>query len=174
MLQDDAWPCENFADTIHAAIAERPKTVLCAFVPGFGHVTRPVQQARKAGQRWMPWRVRAFVPLVAIVYPAAYPQEIVAFSESRRMHAGRADDAIVGAWARAYKRPVWATVPCLVQHRDEMASVMKMVTGKAAPHRLAAWYVDDGDKWARHQPLRPCRLPHSTGAVGLPVVSDGP
>lgn len=149
VLQDDAWPCENFAVAARAAIEERPETMLCLFAPGFGYVTRPMQVARKAGERWMPWRVRAFVPLVAVVYPAAFPRELVQFSENRRVHAGRADDAIVGAYARAYKRQVWASVPSLVQHRDEMVSVMKMVNGKGAPHRLAAYYSEDGGVWAK-------------------------
>lgn len=142
VLQDDAWPCENFAAAARAAIEERPEAILVFFLPGFGHVVRPVQQARLKGERWLAWRPRAFVPLVAVVYPARFPREIVAFSEVKKVHLGRADDAVVGGFVRAHKVPVWATLPCLVEHRDELPSVMGMRHGVRAPHRLAAWFVE--------------------------------
>ena len=147
MLQDDALPCDGFAEAVHAAILDRPGSILCLFAPGFGYVTRPMQAARARGERWMAWRTRAFVPLVAVVYPAAHPARIVEFSEKRKVHMGRADDAIVATYCRALHVPVWATVPCLVEHRDELPSVMKMRHGRGQPHRLAAYYRQDGGTW---------------------------
>ena len=103
--------------------------------------------ARRNGQHWMPWRITAYVPLVATVYPAAVAREIPGFADSRRMSVGRADDAVVAAYARAHPLQVWATVPCLVEHRDELVSIMKMPNGKGSPHRVAAWFQQDGGIW---------------------------
>ncbi len=148
VVQDDTWPCERFADAVHAAVAEKPESILCLFAPGAGPVARGFGIARRAGSRWMQWRISAYLPLVAVVYPADLARQIPAFADAKRFHVGRADDAVVGAFVRAHKLQAWATVPCLVEHRDELVSVMRMPNGRGAPHRVAAWFDPSGEIWA--------------------------
>lgn len=158
VVQDDAWPCDRFDDAVYAAICEKPESILCLFAPGAGPVARQFGMARRAGSRWMPWRISAYLPLVAVVYPADLARQIPAFADAKRFAIGRADDAIVGSFVRAHKLQAWASVPCLVQHRDELASVMRMPSGKQAPHRLAAlWSLDAADTFLI--PGKPSRDP---------------
>ncbi len=147
VVQDDAWPCDRFAEAVHAAVAEKAESILCLFAPGAGPVARGFGMARRSGSRWMQWRISAYLPLVAVVYPAGLARQIPAFADAKRFHVGRADDAVVGAFVRAHKLQAWAAVPCLVEHRDELVSVMRMPNGRGAPHRVAAWFDESGGVW---------------------------
>ncbi len=153
VLQDDAWPCDNFSQALAEVVRQRPDAIVCLFAPGFGNVLRPVRMMRTAGQHWLPWKIPSYVPVVAIVYPAVHARQIPVFSDSKKVHVGRADDAVIAMYARAHKVPVWATVPSLVQHRDELVSVMRMPNGKGAPHRVAAWFDESGKHWLPKQPV---------------------
>ena len=104
---------------------------------------RRVNVARKAGARWVTMDVRSFVPLVAVVYPAEHARAILQFTDAKKVPIHRADDAVIAGYCRANRVPVVAPLPCLVEHRDELPSVMRMPSGRGAAHRLAAWY--DGD-----------------------------
>ena len=142
VLQDDAWPCDDFPALCRAAIAERPDRIICLFVPGVGNLIRRIDVARKRGDRWFDFPQITFLPLVGIVYPAEVAREIPRFADKKRIPVGRADDAVIGQFARAHKQFAVATLPSLVEHRDEVASVMRMPSGAGRPHRLAAWFQD--------------------------------
>lgn len=141
VIQDDGWPCAYFAERLHAAVAEKPDRIVCLFVPGVGHLTRRVNQARHAGERWMEFPATSFVPCVATVYPREHALAIPEFVDARRMAVGRADDAVISTYVRAHRCGAVATLPSLVQHRDEVPSVMRMPHGNGHAHRLAAWYA---------------------------------
>lgn len=141
-LQDDAWPCDGFAGKALAAITEKPDRIIAFFVPGVSHLTRRVNLERKRGSRWLEFPSISFVPLVAVVYPAELARQIVPFAEQRRIGPRRADDAVVGEFARAHRITACATIPSLVEHLDAAPSVMRMPHGRGQPHRLAAFYVE--------------------------------
>lgn len=147
VLQDDAIVCDRFGEAVRAAVRERPDTILCLFVPGFAPVALDVNKARKRGDRWMPWTLRSFVPVVGTIYPAAHARALVEFADARKLGPHRADDAIVAAYVRAYRVPVFATVPCLVEHDDDCVSVMRMPVGRRSRHRVAAWFAQDSGEW---------------------------
>lgn len=140
VLQDDCQPCDGFAQLVHAAIEERPDRIICLFIPGVGHLTRRVNIARNRGDRWLEFPSITFVPLVAVIYPAAIAQAIPEFADARRINVGRADDAVVSTYCRAHHVTAVATLPCLVEHLDAAPSVMRMPSGNGHPHRLAAWF----------------------------------
>lgn len=142
MVQDDAWPCDRFADAVHVALDERPDRIVCLFVPGVGHLVRRIWQARERRERWLDFPSTSFVPVVAIVYPREHALEIPAFVERKKIPVSRADDAVISMYARACRVPVAATLPSLVQHRDEVESIMRMPSGNGHAHRLAAWYEE--------------------------------
>lgn len=142
VLQDDAWPCDDFASLVRAAVEERPDRIVCLFVSGIGHLMRHVNIARKNRERWLELPPIAYTPCVAIVYPADHARAIPAFADAKRVGIGRTDDAVVGQYARAHRVTACATLPSLVEHRDDVDSVMGMPSGKGAPHRVAAWFVE--------------------------------
>lgn len=143
-MQDDALPCPDFAARALAAIEERPDRIICFFVPGLSNITRMVNIQRKKGSRWLEFPLTSYVPLVATVFPVDIARRIVPFTDARRIGANRADDAAVATFCRAQRITACATVPSIVQHDDDTASVMGMRSGRGQPHRLAAWY-DPGE-----------------------------
>ena len=142
VMQDDALPCAGFADAARAAITERPERIIAFFVSGIGHIARRVNLARKQGARWLEFPQTSYIPLVATVYPAHIARQIPAFFDAKRIAITRADDAVVGQFCRAHRLTACATLPSLVEHRDVVASVTGMPSGRGSPHRVAAWFVD--------------------------------
>lgn len=141
IVQDDSWPCDQFAQHVHAAIEERPSSVIALFVSGAGHLMRRVNIARKQRERWLIFPQTSYIPLVATIFPAEVARRIPAFADSRRIPVARADDAVVGTFCRANRIACVATMPSLVEHLDSEPSVTGMAFGNGHPHRLAAWYV---------------------------------
>lgn len=140
-MQDDAWPCDDFAERALAAIRQRPTRVIAFFVPGVSHLLRRVNIERKRGSDWLEFPATSFVPLVAVAYPADVAREIPAFADRKRIGVGRADDAVIGTFTRANRIQACATLPCLVEHLDHVPSAMGMRHGNGHPHRLAAWFT---------------------------------
>ncbi len=141
-LQDDSLPCDGFADHALAAIEAKPDRVIALFLPGIGHVARQVLVARKRRERWLEMGASSFVPLVAVVYPAAVARAIPGYARRRRMDIGRADDAVVATYCRAHRVSAVATLPCLVEHRNDVPSAMRNGKTYATddPRTLAVWF----------------------------------
>jgi len=142
IVQDDCWPCDGFARAVHAAIEERPSSVIALFVSGAGHLMRRVNIARKQRERWLIFPQTSYIPLVAAIFPADVARRIPKFADSRKIPVARADDAVVGTFCRANRIACIATMPSLVEHLDSEPSVTGMAFGNGQPHRLAAWYVE--------------------------------
>lgn len=131
VIQDDAYPCVDFDSRMRQAVSERPDDVLSLFVGGLPSRTkRDFLLALKAGERWSPIYFREIHHVVALVWPVRLAREFVEWFPSARVPGPkipRSDDAVVGYWART-RRPklqVWAHVPCLVQHLDDLPSVVQ-------------------------------------------------
>ena len=152
VVQDDVIVREGFPELARAAIVERPDELVAFFVPGRTLLRRPMQAAYERGERW--WQLPQslnWTPLVALSWPAHLAAEFVPFGEqvidtrADRGLSTHADDPYVGAWRKKRKLPVWATVPCLVQHPDVVQSLYRphlkpRAGGNRA--RVAAVYVD--------------------------------
>lgn len=141
-IQDDAIPCDGFAEKALAAIEQHPARIVVFFVPGFGHLTRRMQLARRQKLAFVDLLGGSFVPVVCLAYPADVAREIPGFADARRMPVGRADDAVVGTYARAHRQFPVATVPSLVEHDDTVPSAMGMKTRPGQRHRVAALFAD--------------------------------
>lgn len=144
VVQDDAVPCAAFARKARAAIKASPGRIVCLFTPGFGFLARRVDQARGEGRAVMEFPTVAFVPLVAVVYPAAQADGLLAFADGRTWphvsRRSRADDGMVADYCRSRRiRPV-ATVPSLVDHDDTVPSVVKPSHPRGR-HRRAALFA---------------------------------
>lgn len=153
VVQDDAIVCEGFPNLAEAAIAERPGELVAFFVPGRTLLRRHMLEAYERGERW--WQLPQslnWTPLVALAWPVELAAEFVPFGEqvietrAARALSTHADDPYVGAWRKSRRLPVWATVPCLVQHPDEVRSLYRpdlkpRAGGNRA--RVAAMYVGD-------------------------------
>ena len=144
MLQDDALLCEDFAARAVEAVAARPEALLALFTPGFPFMARRVEQQRRRGEAFADLPPAAFVPVVAMAYPRAHVEGLLAYSDGSRWpkatRMGTADDAIVAGYVRANRLSVVATVPSLVEHDDEVPSLAKP-SHRQGKHRRAAWFA---------------------------------
>lgn len=143
IIQDDAIPCDHFAEAVRAAIEERPTRVIALFMSGIGHLMRRANIARKNREHWLELPPSSYVPLVATIFPADIARAIPRFADSRKIPVARADDAVVGTYCRAHRIMACATVPSLVEHDATVVSVTGYPTNKDGAHRKAAWFVDD-------------------------------
>lgn len=145
VLQDDSVPCADFHDRVEEAIREKPDDVLSLFVGGLPGRTRvDFLRALKREDRWAPIYFREIHHVVALVWPASLAAEFLEWFAKGTMPSAatqRADDAVVGYWARTTRRVFWATVPCLVEHPDDMPSTIGRPWGKNDRGRRAVHFA---------------------------------
>ncbi len=141
VVQDDIKPQPYFKERIDAAIARYPEQVLLAFVPGFPRERRLQMVAKGKGELFYPFIVGAYVPTVAIVYPRAVVDGLLAWADKpggdrfRRPMRG-ADDGIVAHFCRTRRIHPVAMVPCAVEHDEKALSIGKAM--RHGSHRRAA------------------------------------
>jgi hypothetical protein len=135
LLQDDAIVCESFRDRASQAVGERPDDLISLFVGGLPGRTRiDFLRALKRRERWSRVYMQGIVHVVAMVWPVALAREFLDWFPPDKPIPGarkpyRSDDMVVGYWAKITKRQVWATVPCLVEHPDDVPSVAQSRRG---------------------------------------------
>jgi hypothetical protein len=129
VLQDDALPVEGFAGLAESYISKRAGRVVCFYVPALpAYFGRAMLVASGQGQRWCELGIRGmFLPLVATCWPAELARHCANWTGHNRGphgHNGRADDARVNDWLKATRKFASATVPCLVDHDEEIPSAL--------------------------------------------------
>ncbi len=145
ILQDDAWPCQEFREKAEAAISERPDNLICFFVPGSpGGGMNSVLRAAKAGEHWALIGAGGWIPVIAVMWPRALIADFIEFAEHRRFARSRSDDEVLTRFVRANRLDVWATIPSYVEHPDVVPSLIgrKHGAGKIK-WRIAAMFVDE-------------------------------
>jgi len=144
VLQDDAVPCEAFDRLTAEAVGERPGDVVSLFVGGLTNRTRKsFYEAMQRKERWCPVYFRDIHHVVGMVWPVEVAAGFLEWYATARVPGPippRSDDAVVGYWARTTKRTVWATVPCLVEHPDDMPSTVHSIGRQGDAGRKAIWF----------------------------------
>jgi hypothetical protein len=129
VMQDDVILCRDFPLAVVERIEERPEDVISLWVGDLRDGTAKFfRKAQIAGERWAPVHFSNIHHCVALVWPRALAVEFLEWSETSRLpgenRPQQSDDAIVGAWARRTHHQVWATVPSLVEHNDDVPSTI--------------------------------------------------
>lgn len=132
VMQDDVIPCSGFTGKVYERIKERPDDVISLWVGGLRNATTTAYlQAQIKGERWVQVGARRPMDIhhcVALVWPRAKAEAFLLWTETNMLPGdGRdqqSDDAIVGAWSRRTKNYFWATIPCLVEHDDDVESTI--------------------------------------------------
>ena len=150
VIQDDAVACQDLHSRLVAFLGERPDDMISLFVGGLPGKTRmDFLRALQKRERWSPVYTQGIVHVVAMVWPVAAAKTFVEWFPPTKPIPGarapyRSDDMVVGYWARITKRQVWATVPCLIEHPDDVPSIAQ--TGRKADGadrgRRAIHFVD--------------------------------
>lgn len=128
VLQDDAIVCDHFLETMRLVLEARPDNMLALFVPGSHRpATLEMYRACAADECFFPfpWGHGSWIPVVALVWPSAVIPEFLEWADAKYpVTKRRADDAIVGSYAREHRIEVLATVPSLVDHPDDVPSLI--------------------------------------------------
>ncbi len=150
-VQDDAEVCPYFHETVLRAVAARPDRLLLLFVSGNPHFqAQAVMDACRRDEPWAELQFAYWCPLVATVWPCRLICGLLDYVDAQRGPAvgstrswweTGADDEIVGRFIRDTNEPPLATVPSLVEHPDEVPSVMNPRRGLAPHGRRAACYI---------------------------------
>lgn len=144
IVQDDTVPCGGFSEVLPAAVASRPDRLLTFFVGGHPvEHARRVYQACDRGDAWAQLDNLRWCPVLALCWPAAMIAPFLAWVDEQKFPpAFRADDEIVGRWLRATKQTPLASVPSLIEHPDEVPSLIgRRARGGLDIGRVAACFI---------------------------------
>lgn len=148
VIQDDTLVCDHFAEAAMAAVAARPDRIVSFFVAGApARSARRLHHAASVCQHWAQLEPRDWCPAVALCFPAANAADLVVWADEQEIPERRtSDDAILGDWVRARGHVVLATVPSLVQHPDDVPSLIGTAHSSGRnPARVAACFVGGYD-----------------------------
>jgi hypothetical protein len=144
IVQDDAVPCYDFACHLDCAIGERPDAVLVLFLAAQPRLTSlAADRALHTGDPFAPLHLRDWMPAVAVSYPVAVAERILAWTDTVTGRHSRSDDHMLGRWHREQAHRagvhVLVTVPSLVQHPDDVPSLIGNGNGSHGrnPSRVA-------------------------------------
>lgn len=146
VLQDDGEPCGEFRSVLERAIAAKPDDLICLFISqAHRRGMTELLAACDAGRSWCRIEARApteWIPVVALVWPTRLIPGFLEWAASAGYSGERvrADDAIVGEYVLKHRLPVWATVPCLVEHPDDQPSTVG--NGHKIPRRAVCFAGD--------------------------------
>lgn len=135
IVQDDAWPCDDFRPQAEAFIEAHPDAMCALFMPGSGAPGAAVRRALKRSLREATLPI-TWTPTVALSWPQEAAQSFLGFASQYDPNVTRGDDGPVGHWRLTSRWPVVAPIPSLVQHPDVEPSLFR--PGKAARGRNRA------------------------------------
>jgi len=148
IVQDDSIPCRNLAAALDRIVAAHPDRIICLFVGGAPK--RSADNVTAAGGRGDPYaelHTGDWLPCVATVYPPAHVAGILEFVDRRDWpHNNLGDDHRLGEYIRAAGITALATVPNLVQHPDEVRSLIGThALAGLNPARVSCCYIGNHD-----------------------------
>jgi hypothetical protein len=145
IVQDDIDPCPHFLVAARAAVRAQPDDLLLFYVGGnASQHASSMYRAAALGHQWARLSHQQFVPVVAACWPARLVCPAVCWvSEQPWPTEFIADDEIIGHFCRAHDVFPLATVPSLVEHRNELPSLMQ-TRHLDDPGRRAACLIGPG------------------------------
>lgn len=145
VVQDDLEFSVDFPQALRAVVAARPRNLVALFVPGAGTNYQRVIDACRHETRWCHLSLEGnnWVPTCALIWPRPLIPRLLAYYDRSGYPSSRtADDGIVRDWAREEGVNVLATVPSLVEHPDNVPSLMgKTYMSGRNPARVAACWA---------------------------------
>lgn len=126
VLQDDVLACPKLPTAVANACAARPDRLISLYVGGNMRLgaARVIHAARE-GKSWADLAQFSWVPAVALVWPVGMIAPFLSWVDQRGWPPTfRADDEIIGRWLRKTGHIPCATVPSLVDHPDDVPSLI--------------------------------------------------
>ncbi len=134
ICQDDTIPCLNLPRAVERIAEVIPDHPVCLYLGCLPPQKRPALEAGAQGKCFVELINRSFMPVVAVLWPREKAEHFLEWSAThsslqrrngqRIQH--RSDDAMGGWWMKTQRQRVFATIPSLVQHPDDVPSTIAL------------------------------------------------
>jgi hypothetical protein len=152
VLQDDTIPCFNLVPALERIADSNPETPVSLFLSKTPRRTYTMASIRYGRSRYVNVHPQDLVHVVALLWPVYKAEEFVEWinDNPRRIRGNMistSDDAHVTRWMRLTGQPFRCTVPSLVEHPDDVPSIVNQEKVKAGRDsgRTAAFWIGDAD-----------------------------
>lgn len=168
-IDDDAQPCRGFVDQVRQALAVCPGDFASFYIAN----TIMVAGARATGASWL--QTTRVVHGLCWAVRASIGREVVEVAERYVRPDYYSGDQRLLVWLIATRRTNHVSLPSLVDHRPDMASIIR--PGRHNSERGAAWF-EEGPRvrWTERVTVDSLRLRKSTirrlarrNALSVPV-----
>jgi len=134
VMDDDCWPCIDFLDILPRALDNCPGEFASFYVGG----TKSATAAQEIGASWI--STTGIIHGICWAIPVQLAPEIVRVADELVPKDYPSGDQRLLSWLIATGRRNFISVPNLVNHRRDEASVMDVKLGKANAQRRSACY----------------------------------
>jgi hypothetical protein len=129
VIQDDVLVCRNFGPAMERVAAANPDTVVTLFLSRVPRRTLNLAFRRYGKSRYVDVHPADLVHVVGILWPVARANAFLSWVDAnqRRLRDRNmqvSDDATLTRWMQFSKERIRATVPSLVQHPDDLPSIV--------------------------------------------------
>lgn len=159
ILQDDTIVCRHFGETLELIAAANPDNLVSLFLSAVPKRTLNRASLSYGKSRYVDTHPQDLVHVVALLWPVAKAREFLAWVDENparvRGRVFQSDDATVSRWMSLTKQRVRCTVPSIVEHPDDVPSVVNAHRPRAGGDRgrVAAYWIKDEDPleldWSR-------------------------
>lgn len=169
VLQDDTLICRNFLPALELIAEANPLTPVSLFTSQVQKRNYRLASMMYGKRRYFTQHQADVVHVVGLLWPKEKAREFIQWVDDnpRRFQREKvSDDNTVSTWMKFCRQEILCTLPCLVEHPDDVPSVVnehRVKYGKDKG-RVAAFWIGDGDPleldWTH--PRRPGRVPRSS------------
>lgn len=160
VLQDDVTVCRNFVPALEIIATHNPHTPVSLFLSKTPKRTYNMAMLKWGKTRYVINHQMDVVHVVGMLWPVDTAREFMEWikDNQQRMHGDAftiSDDANVTRWMKFSKQSIRCTVPSLVQHLDDVPSIVNgdKVKNGADLGRTTSIFIGDADPleldWSR-------------------------
>lgn len=152
VLQDDTTVCHNFAPTLELIAEHNPDTPVSLFLSKIPKRTLNLAMLRQGRSRYVDCHPQDLIHAISIIWPVGKAREFMDWIQDnpKRIRGDQfstSDDANLTRWFSLTGQRFRCTVPSLVQHLDDVPSIVnsaKVKNGRDGG-RTAAYFIGDVD-----------------------------
>lgn len=152
MIQDDTLACRNFDLALERIAAANPSTIVSLFLSKQPRRTYNMASLRYGKSRYVDVHLQDLVHVVGTLWPVERARAFLTWVDEnpkRVVSVGNrtSDDALLTRWMSLTRERIRVTVPSLIQHPDDVPSIVNSHRVKygADSGRTAAYWIGDAD-----------------------------
>lgn len=159
ILQDDTIVCRNFMPALERIAAANQDTVVALFMSKHPKRTHNAALLSYGRSRYVTLHRQDLCHVVALLWPVEKTRSFIKWVDESparlRGAAFQSDDATVSRWMQLTNERIRATVPSIVQHPDDVPSIVNAHRPRAGADagRVAGFWIGDDDPleldWSR-------------------------